>query len=304
MRRSHWARHLLREHGSSGEGETPDLDQARQKTEGLLPLKGPHLPRHVEAVRQRLRPRCYRQQNALREPADGTIASTEGAWKCAEGSLPSADSEDGAVSAMLLAEACEYAAEEERGWAAAQRLLRLQPLGPNTFGLGFQELRTRDDSAATLPLATGTTANVEDGSSCNKTAESRIRRVEVVGDVLEVDVCPPRSGLRNYAIDDDEAEEELYTTTDPRSALYDFEGTTEAERADASKMGRRYIASIERRSERQRLLAEAAAEGVVVVSDDETVEGQQKELNGPTREIVPLWELIDDKEWALEAYCE
>lgn len=308
MRRYQWARSLVKSFGADGRdhGIPPcDLEKSQPETKSM----GPQLPPHVEAVRQMMRPKGIEKQ-ALEggngaQGASGSEKDMVGEEMC----VPSQEKPAEALPQLLAAEATAAAAEgEEWGWAAAQSLLRLQPLGPLRLGLGFQQKEADRAQLISQLSQAATNVHAKYGSSrsiSSSGAQVAEQRMKESGQVLEVNVREPLTGLRNYALDDDEGGEEIYSSTAPNSSLYDFGGATESRTGTlAHDLACRASRTACLKEEGRLQLARAVeAEGIVVVSDDGQSQAQDSGEER-TEDIIPPHDLVDNREWAFETFCE
>ncbi|XP_026192978.1 uncharacterized protein LOC34622544 [Cyclospora cayetanensis] len=307
MRRHQWIHrmmHSFRKGGSNSSISASILEEALREAEGETNAKGPQLPRHVEAVRRLMRPELSAQQERSREDRASEAGRCEGAGEGIAHAAAPTNAEAAGLSAMLAAEARASTAEGDNwGEPASQRLLRLQPLGPHRLGLGFHKLLADQGS---LPLTSPLHRETDITADARKSFSSRTRteppQVKAVGDTLDIDVRQPRTGIRNYALDDDELDEELYATTAPTSTLYDFESLAESGEGRRVMKEPAKIHDVEEK-ERLQLAAKAAAEGAVVVSEDEQVEEIRGEGDEQGVAAVLQEEHLDDREWVIETFC-
>lgn len=308
MRRYQWARSLVKSLGADGRDRripACDLEKAQPETKSM----GPQLPPHVEAVRQMMRPKGTEEQASERKNGAQDASGSEKDMVGEEMCVPSQEKPAEALPQLLAAEATAAAAEgEEWGWAAAQSLLRLQPLGPLRLGLGFQQKEADRAQLVSQLSKAATNVHAEYGNSSSissSRAQVGEQRMKGSGEVLEVNVREPLTGLRNYALDDDEGGEEVYSSTAPNSSLYDFGGATESRtRPLAADLACRASKTASLKEEERLQLARVVeAEGIVVVSDDGQSQAQDSGEER-TEDIIAPHDLVDNREWAFETFCE
>lgn len=183
LRTHNWMLKILR----GKNGARTEESSGATKTRPVLP----QLPPHVETVRRHLR--------AEKEEADKAAAlsgqTEEGAAVQVESSLEELLNEE--VQRVCLEEGEGQGTEGGEG-SLAERLIRLQPAGPVSFGLGFHGA-----SSVSPRKGKGPSASAPKNRRAAKGASSE-------EDCVEVDLGRKVESLRNYA-ESDSDEDILYT---------------------------------------------------------------------------------------------
>ncbi|CDJ58851.1 hypothetical protein, conserved [Eimeria maxima] len=303
MRRHQWMRAMRRLRDTNKTSSSSSSNNARgmgallQEGGRGAATRGPQLPPHVEEMRQLLRAQQQQQQQHLDQGspdiASGSANSNRGSNSSASDSAGEASTREtqgppreeetgGSVLSLLAAEATAAAAEDDDwGWAAAQRLLRLQPLGPAQAGLGFYEQQPHQDLQATASRPHP--ANPYTSSSSSSSSKSR------------------RRYLCNYSLDDDDDGDCLYSSTAPTCGLYtisDKGGHLEAsEETGKEQQGLEEVEVLEGETMHTRIPQEER-ESIIPEMYTEKRHPAVHETAAETDEA------LDEREWILQLDCD